>query len=216
MQIPAQPQCGSLIPGGRFGLQGQNFGVGPIGSGHTVHCIVQITRNPTALNSTYFNWQVMDFADDPGHLYSNVASFFVGSLTDIALSVAPINFALDHGVAHALVRLHASNRGAGDGAYFSLGACTDNAPPPFSINSNIPDGCGSSGYRPTCFDDGLGFRIAALPAGRGMSCNIALTGTSAYVPAEHCLPAMIVAVNAPAVDCAAHHPLQTAPCVVRA
>jgi len=181
MQIPAQPQCGSLMPGGPFGLQGQNFGVGPIGSGQTVHCVIQITRNPTALNSTYFDWQVMDFADDPGHLYSNVASFSVGSLTDIALSVEPINFALDHGVAHALVRLHASNRGAGDVAQFSVGACTDNAPPPFSINGNIPDGCGSSGYGPTCFDYGLGFRIAALPAGQDMSCNIALTGTSAYV-----------------------------------
>jgi len=181
MQIDAQPQCGTLMPGGPFGLEGQNFALGPIAPGQTVHCTVQVARNPTAVNSTNFSWQVFDFSDDPNHPYSQAAGFNVGTLTDIALSVEPVSFTLDQGVAHAIVRLHASNQSANAVAQFRLGACTDHGYPPFSIDGSIADGCGASHFSPSCFDSGFGYLIPALSAGQSMTCNLALTGRGAYV-----------------------------------
>lgn len=176
LQMVPRPGCGELQPGYSFLLPGFHFIAGPLAAGDSLECTIDVTRNFDAADSTSFGFSPLDSANDP----NNGASFYLGTLTDVALSVAPVTFVIDDGgVAHAVVRLSASNRGDVDIAPFVVGGCTDSEQLPFALSGNLSGGCGPSvGFG--CFDYGFGFRFPALGAHQSYSCELALDGLGKF------------------------------------
>ena len=177
LQVAGEPACGQLLPGGPppFG-SGYHLEIGPLAPGQTVHCVIRVTRNADAVNSTAFAWEVYGSNGDP--FSHDWTQFEVGTLTDVAISIEPVSLHLEQGVARGLVRLRARNNGPSDVASFNVGACTDVVYPPFYIDNAIPNGCAAGSI--LCFDSGFAFALPTLPAGQSESCDLALTGMGAY------------------------------------
>jgi len=179
LDLGAQPGCGTLLPGDKYGYHGYRFYVGPVATGQTILCTIHVTRLKEAIDSVAYGFEVFNFPADPSP-NNNWTDFFLGTFTDVAMSSQQITFSLDqHGIAHSVLRLRAENRGPADVGALRVTACTDNFYPQFYIESDFPGGCGPD-VGALCFDSGFGFQLPPLAAGRNESCDLKLTSLQPY------------------------------------
>jgi hypothetical protein len=175
-----EPACGALAEG-QYGNYSYSIALPMIDAGASVTCTLDVARDtsPYGANDLPLLW-FTSVPDDPDSTNDDI-DFVVGSLIDLSLAIVPISFELDDvGIAHAIDRLVVTSHGPTAVQDFTIGACTDNFPAPFSIDGDIEGGCGSDEFMPYCFDWGFGFRMPAMAPGDVYSCTIALTGVSRY------------------------------------
>lgn len=176
-----QPSCGALMPGSYVPFaDGYHFSMGPFAPSQRVVCRIGIARAVDAASDETLGWTTVGFNGQPGPGSQSVG-YFVGSLVDVSLDSTPISFSVDgDGRATGIVRLTVTNHGPSNVAANSIvGACTDNFPPPFDIDGNLDDGCGTN-VGNACFDSGIGFALPALPATQSTSCLLKLTSETSY------------------------------------
>lgn len=177
MTLP-EPACGVLT---KVGL-GDYYSIAlpSIEAGASATCTIDIARDTSAFAASDLPlvWTVAGPGDpDPSN---DAVDFQVGSLIDMSVSIVPVSFEIDGGVAHAVNRLVVENHGPSNVMGFVVGACTDHGPPAFIMDAGYDGGCGTSQYSPGCFDSGFGFGMPAMAPGEAYSCTIALTGTAPY------------------------------------
>lgn len=149
------------------------FDVHDLAPGERVECAYTLSRDETATYDIPLNFGVVVPADDPG-LTGNHVAMVAGSLTHVEFSIREA-CDIPATATSRTARVSLTNHGPTSLDGVGFGFCLDNFFPGFSIDGNIPDGCGPNlGAPGLCFSGGIGWAVSPMPAGESATCLLEL------------------------------------------
>jgi len=148
---------------------------GPVPAHGSVVCSIQIHRDALSHHALEAGFQ--PFNMPPGVTLSDT-EWYIGPIADLSIKARQVDPFPRLGQQVGFTRITIRNRGPWDVQHADFGYCQDSVFAPFTLDNNLPNGCGAAYYGPACFATGLPsvqFGVGSLAAGQTKSCLLRVT-----------------------------------------
>jgi len=116
----------------------------------------------------------------PGITLSDT-NWIVGPIADLSIESQQVDPFPLSGNQIGFVKITVGNKGPWDVKHADFGYCQDSALAPFTLNSDVPGGCGAAQSGPACFATGapsVQFGVGSLAAQQTKSCVLRVTANA--------------------------------------
>ncbi|MEZ5456955.1 MAG: hypothetical protein R3F04_12750 [Lysobacteraceae bacterium] len=154
-------------------LYGYRLTVAAIPAHGEVVCRYRVSRAADSRSDLSLRFSAVDPSGTPLLPTQSVQLKF-GSLTHLSFRIEPLCAATTNPPVRT-VEITVQNEGPSAVDPVNAGACLDGVFPSFSIDADIPMGCGPAEGSVLCFDYGIAWQSPALAAGESWRCRMQLT-----------------------------------------
>lgn len=168
-----QPSHGVIGSVGVVTLYGYRLTVAAIPAHGDVVCRYRVSRAADSRSDLSLRFSAVDPSGTP-LLPTQSVQLKLGSLTHLSFRIEPLCATTANPTVRSVeITLHNEGPSAVDPV--NVGTCLDNILPSFSIDADIPMGCGPADGFVLCFDYGIAWQSPALAAGESWRCRMQLT-----------------------------------------
>ena len=150
-----------------------------VAANRSVTCSIGVHRDATSYHAFEAGFQPANYL--PPGIVLNDTSWIVGPVADLSIESQQIDPLPLSGSQIGFVKITVGNKGPWDVQQADFGYCQDTALAPFTLNNDVPGGCGVAQSGPVCFATGspsVQFGVGSLAANQMKSCVLRVTANA--------------------------------------